>query len=323
MKLSALAAIASGQVVGNPDLTIKGVASVETAQEGDLAFVLEEKHLAEAIASKASALVVPSKLKVEGKTTLVVANPRLAMTQILPLFAKKRKKPTGIHKMAIVPKSCQLSNGVALGPFVVLGENVILGQNTIVLPHTYIGDNTTIGSNCYIHDNVSIYANSNIGNHVVLHSGVRLGVDGYGYIQEDKKHLKIPQIGTVVIEDDVELYANVCISRGTFGATVIGAGTKIDNLTHVAHNCKIGKNCAVVSLVGFAGSVTLGDNVLVAGQAGFNGHITIGDNAIVMAKSGVTKDIPANSLISGFPAQDHKKEIAYQASLRHLAKKNK
>ena len=323
MELSELAAITSGQVVGDQTLTIAGVASVDTSQKGDLAFVLEEKYLAEAIASQASALVVSPQLKVAGKTSLVVKNPRLAMTQILPLFAPKKKKLTGLHKTAIVPKSCQLGAGVALGAFVVLGENVTLGKNTIVLPHTYISDDVVIGNECYIHDNVSIYSGITIGNRVILHSGVRLGVDGYGYVQQGKIHKKIPQIGTVIIEDDVELYANVCVSRGTLGSTTIGSGTKIDNLTHVAHNCKIGKNCAIVSLVGFAGSVTLGDNVLVAGQAGFTGHLTIGDNVVVMAKSGVTKDFPANSSLSGFPAQDHKKEIAHQAFLRQLTKKNK
>jgi len=135
-----------------------------------------------------------------------------------------------------------------------------------------------------------------------------------------KQKIKIPQIGTVIIEDDVEIYANVCISRATLGATIIGAGTKIDNLTHIAHNCKIGKDCAVVSLVGFAGSVTLGDRVYVAGQVGFSGHQTIGEDSIIMARAGVTKNIPARSIVSGFPAQDHQKELNYKASLRRIAK---
>jgi UDP-3-O-[3-hydroxymyristoyl] glucosamine N-acyltransferase len=205
----------------------------------------------------------------------------------------------------------------------VLGENVQIGAGTVVYPHTFIADHISIGKDCVIRDNVSLYACTQVGNKVVLHSGCRIGVDGYGFVPEGEKHVKIPQIGNVVIEDEVEIYANVCVSRATLGSTVIGSGTKIDNLSHVAHNCKIGKNCAIVSLVGFAGSVTLKDHVYVAGQAGFNGHITVGENTVVMAKSGVTKDAPANAMISGFPAQDHRKEIEFQAALRRLAKKAK
>jgi len=305
MKLVELAKLVSGQVVGDANTEIRGVAPVNEAKSGDLVFVLDDRFLASALSSQATAVVASSKAEVKNKPAILTDNPRHAMAKILPLFAVKQKALQGIDKTAVVPKSCKLGKGVAIGPYVVLGENVAIGANATIYPHVWIGDNCFIGKN------------------VVLHSGCRIGVDGFGYVQEKGKHVKIPQIGNVVVEDDVELYANVCVSRATLGSTIIGSGTKIDNLTHVAHNCKIGKNCAVVSLVGFAGSVTLKDNVYVAGQAGFNGHITIGENTVVMAKSGVTKDVPANSLVSGFPAQDHKKEIELRAALRRLAKKAK
>lgn len=304
MKLKTLAQHVAGQVVGDGAINIKSVAPIEEAKNGDLVFVLEKKFLPRALTSKASALVVFDDAKVAGKAAILVKSPRHAMAKILALFAPSKPK-TSIHKTAIVPKSCKIGKDVFLGPFVALGENVVVGDQTI------------------IHSHVTIYDNVKIGKRAIIHSGARIGVDGYGYIQENKKHIKVPQVGTVVIEDDVEVYANVCISRGTIGATIIGAGTKIDNLSHVAHNCKIGKNCAVVSLVGFAGSVTLKDNVYVAGQAGFGGHLTIGENSFVMARAGITKNFPAGSVISGFPAQEHRKEMEFQAALRRLAKKTK
>jgi UDP-3-O-[3-hydroxymyristoyl] glucosamine N-acyltransferase len=323
MKLKKLADLVSGRVVGNGELNIKGVAPLKEAESKDLAFVLDKSFLASAFKSKASALVVSPKTKIKEKTCLLVDNPRLAMAKILPLFAPPRSAPKGIHESAVIPKSCKIGKSVSIGPFVVLDENVSVGDRSIIYPHVYIGKESQIGKDCVIHSNVSVYDGAVIGARVILHSGSRIGVDGYGFAPEGGKYIKIPQIGQVIIEDDVEIYANVCISRATLGQTIIGAGTKIDNLSHVAHNCKIGKNCAIVSLVGFAGSVTLKDHVSVAGQAGFNGHVTVGENTIVMGKAGVTKDISPNSIVSGFPAQDHRKEMEFQAALRHLAKKTK
>jgi len=303
MKLADLAKAVNGIVIGNEDTFVKNLAPIEDATPGCLVFVLEKKLLDQALKSKASAILARSKSPVKGKPAILVDNPRKAMAQILALFASKKKVIKGIHKSAIIPKSSKIGSGTTIGAHVVLGENVKMGKN------------------CFVYPNVTIYADTKIGNNVIIHSGSRIGVDGYGFVQEDGKHKKIPQIGNVIIEDDVEVFANVCISRATLGSTIIGQGTKIDNLTHIAHNCKIGKHCAIVSLVGVAGSVTLEDHVTVAGQVGFNGHITIGENSIIMARSGVTKDVAPNSVVSGFPAQEHRKEMAYRAALRRVAKK--
>jgi UDP-3-O-[3-hydroxymyristoyl] glucosamine N-acyltransferase len=303
VKLKELAQLVSGKITGNGELDIQGVAPLEEAKGGDLAFVLDQKHIPSALKSGASAFIVPPKTKIKGKVVITVDDPRHAMVQILPRFGKKSAVKPNVHETAVIAKSARIGKRVTIYPFVYIGENCEIGDDSVLYP------------------SVTLYDEVKVGKRVVLHSGARIGVDGFGYVQEKGKHIKIPQVGNVIIEDDVEIYSNVCISRATIGSTIISAGTKVDNLSHIAHNCRIGKNCAVVSLVGFAGSVTLKDNVYVAGQAGFNGHITVGENTVVMARAGITKDIPANSLVSGFPAQDHSKEMELQAALRRLAKK--
>lgn len=302
MKLKKLAEIVSGEIVGEAEIEIKRACPVEEAGAGDLVFVLEEKFLAPALASRASALVAPVSVSasVKGKPAILVKNPRLALAKILPLFAPKSKARHSIHKTAVIAASAKIGKRVTIHPFVFIGEEV------------------EIGDDCVIHPSVTIHDRVKVGKRVILHSGARIGVDGFGFVWDEGKYVKIPQIGTVVIEDDVEIYANTCVARGTLGATRIGTGSKIDNLTHVAHNCVFGKHCAITALVGFAGSVTFKDHVSVGGMAGFNGHITVGENTVVMAKAGVTKDIPDNSVISGYPAIDHKKDLEIQALLHKL-----
>lgn len=304
MKLKKLSELVSGSLVGDGETDIKRVSPVDEAGAGDLVFVLEEKYLAPALNSKAGAIIASLNSKIVGKPAVLVKNPRLAMAQILPHFAPKKPAPF-IHPSAVIAKSAKIGKRVTIYPFVYIGE------------HCEIGDDSTI------HSNVSLYDRVKIGKRVILHSGVRIGVDGYGFVWHQGKHVKIPQLGSVMIEDEVEIFANVCISRGTLGTTRIGRGTKIDNLTHIAHNCNIGENCAIVSLVGFAGSVTLKDHVSVGGHAAFNGHITVGENTVVMGKAGVTKDFPPNSILSGFPAQDHSAEMKLQSTIRQMAKKYK
>lgn len=299
MKLSEIAKIVSGVLKEERPTEINGLSLFEKAKQGDLVFVLENKFLEAAEKSDSSALIVSLNYK-GSKPAVLVENPRLAMAQLLPLFSSRPKVKPGINKSAVINK------------------NAIIGKNVSVGPFVYIGENTEIGDNSIIYPNVSIYDNVVIGKNVIVHSGSVLGVDGYGFIPTKEEAIKIPQIGKLIIEDDVEIYAGVCIARGVIGETRIGQGTKIDNLTHIAHNCKIGKHCLITAQVGFAGSVTLGDHVMVAGQSAFNGHITVGDNCVVLGKSGVTKSIPNNSVVSGFPAQEHKKELREQAKLRRL-----
>lgn len=293
-----------GEVRGDPQIKINGVSTIESARPGDLVFVLEKNNLPAALKSQASAVVVPKNFDHGKKSAILVKNPRLALARILKEFSPPLfKVEPGIHPTAVVDKSAKIGRDVSIGAL------------------SYIGPQVEIGEGSVIHPQVTLYPGVKLGKRVIIHSGTRIGLDGFGFTPSGNKHEKIPQIGSVTIGDDVEIYANVTVARGTIGDTVIGRGTKIDCLTHVAHNCVIGEDCAITALVGFAGSVTLGDHVTVGGQAGFNGHITVGENTVVMAKSGVTKDIPANSVVSGFPAIDHKKDLEQQAALRKLISK--
>ena len=300
VKLKKLCEMVSGELAGKADTEIRGVAPIETAGAGDLVFVLEDKFLAPALSSGAAAVVAPLGSKLGDKPGLLVKNPRLAMALLLPQFAPKSKLKPGIHKTAVVADDAKIGRRVTIAPFVYIGSGVEIGDDSVIYPSVTV------------HDNVRI------GRRVIIHAGARIGVDGYGFVWDGNKHRKIPQIGSVAIEDDVEIFANVTVARGTLGTTRIGAGTKIDCLTHVAHNCDLGRDCALTALIGLAGSVNLKDHVSVGGMAGFNGHITVGENTVILAKSGVTKDIPANSVVSGFPAIDHKKDLEIQASLRKL-----
>jgi UDP-3-O-[3-hydroxymyristoyl] glucosamine N-acyltransferase len=300
VKLKKLSELVSGELVGKADTEIRGCAPIEAAGVGDLVFVLEDKFLAPALSSPASAVVAPSGARLGGKPGLLVKNPRLAMAQLLPQFAPKSKRRSGIHKTAVI------------------AENARLGRRVTIYPFVYVGSGVEIGDDSVLYPGVTIYDNVKVGQRVVIHAGARIGVDGFGFVWHQDKYEKVPQVGNVVIEDDVEIYANTCVARATLGTTRIGAGTKIDNLTHIAHNCDIGRNCAITALVGFAGSVNLRDHVSVGGMSGFNGHITVGENTVIMAKSGVTKDLPANSVVSGFPAINHREDLEVQASLRKL-----
>lgn len=301
--LNKLAKLVSGETLGSPATKITGVSEIFNAAEGSLVFVLEPAFLDKALESKATAIVAHKSTKLpEGTTAILVDNPRLALAKILSLFAKPCEVEPGIHKTAVIHKSAKISKTASIGSYTYIGPNVTVGDNTIIYPH------------------VTVYADSAIGKNCIIHAGARIGLDGFGFVPVNGKFEKIPQTGKVIIEDDVEIYSNTCVARGTIGNTIIRRGTKIDTLSHIAHNCDIGEDCAITSLVGFAGSVTLKNHVTVGGQAGFSGHQSVGENTIIMARAGVTKDIPANSVVSGFPAVDHRKEMETQAVIRRLPK---
>jgi len=317
--LKELAKLVDGEIEGDEDLKIKGAARVEEAKEGDITFAVSEKFLHIAEKTPASAVIVPLNIKSSCKSTIKVANPRLAFAKILELFAPPPPKLGEIHPTAKVAKGAKLAPSVTVGPYSVIEEGTVVEEGVYLSSFTYLGRGVKIGKDSFLHPRVTILDGCIVGERVIIHSGAVIGSDGFGFVKkEDGSYYKIPQLGRVVIEDDVEIGANVAIDRATTGETRIGRGTKIDNLVHIAHNVSIGNNVAIVALVGISGSSNIGDGVVLAGQAGVTDHVSIGKNAIVAAKSGVTKDIPPGSFVSGFPARDHTKQKRIKAAVYRL-----
>lgn len=300
ISLGDIAKLVDGQVCGDPSLQIDSVAALEDAKDGDLSFVLDSKNFLAAENSPAKAFVVPKDVSLEKKPFIKVDNPRQALGKILSQFAPLEELSPGIDPRAFIAKGVSLGNRVLIYPLVYIGEDCEIGEDTI------------------IHPNATIYPRTKIGKRCIIHSGCVIGVDGFGFSREGGKFEKIPQIGRVVIEDDVEIYANNSISRGTIGDTVIKKGTKIDNMNHVAHNVKIGADCAITSLNAFGGSSSLGDRVQMSGQCAVAPHVHVGSDSIIMGRTGVTKNLQNESVVLGYPAQDHVKEHKIMALVRRL-----
>jgi UDP-3-O-[3-hydroxymyristoyl] glucosamine N-acyltransferase len=304
-----LAAIIDGFVVGDGNTLICGISSIEDAQFGDVTYAETARLLDTAAKSGASAIIAPQSSPEVQKPTIRVKNPRFAFAQVLRIFAPEPKVYRGIHPTALIAPSVRLGKNVSIHANSIVGENCTIGDNVVVYPFVYIGDDVVIGNNCVIYPQVVLHDSTEIGSGVVIHSGSILGTDGFGYMFIEDRHYKIPQIGQVIVGDDVEIGANVTIDRARTGSTRIGSGTKIDNLVHIGHNCTIGEHCVIVAQVGISGSVELGKGVILAGQVGVKDHITIGDGAIVGAKSGVMGDVPAGAFVSGHYARPHLTEM--------------
>jgi UDP-3-O-[3-hydroxymyristoyl] glucosamine N-acyltransferase len=236
----------------------------------------------------------------------------------MALFKAKPFRNLGVSHQASVSKTCQLSEPVAIHPFVSIGDGVVIEEEVTLCPGVVIGDGCRIGAGSTLHPNVSLYAGVSVGKGVVLHSGTVIGADGFGYVHDGEKQVKIEQSGSVEIGDYVEIGANSCVDRATFGTTVLESHVKLDNLVHVGHNCHIGENTVIVGCVGISGSVTIGKNCVVAGQAGVSDHVTIGDDVIVMQKTAVTKDIPSGSRVGGPYSRDYRSELKIQAVTQKL-----
>jgi UDP-3-O-[3-hydroxymyristoyl] glucosamine N-acyltransferase len=318
MKLAELAHLARADLAGDGDVEITAVAEPGHAHPGALVMVADPDRLPEAEASAASALLVSAGAPATGKPALRARNLRAAFARALAVLHPPARPAPGVHPSAVVAPDAALGPGVTVGPCAVVGEGAAIGAGTAVGAGCVIGDRVRIGEGCTLHPHVTVYPGCLLGDRVIVHSGAVIGSDGFGYATDDGTHIKIPHLGRVVVEDDVEIGANTAIDRATLGETRIGRGAKIDNLVQVAHNVVIGERAIVVAQVGISGSVTVGHDALLAGQAGVADHRAVGPGARVLARAGVTRDVPQGATVSGFPAHDHREELRIQAALRRL-----
>jgi len=320
MTLKEIAELVEGELCGDGNLLIEGVGSLAEAKKGDITFLAGPRYRNQVSKTKASAIIIGQEVELPKIPSIRAKNPYSAFGRVMNLLIPPQKVTPGIDKTSILGKGVKLGKDIAIGAYVVIGDGVVIGDRTAIFPGTYIGDKVLIGKDGLLYPNVTVREEVIIGDNVIIHPGAVIGSDGFGYASEKGKHHKIPQVGTVEIENGVEIGANVTIDRATMGKTVIGEGTKIDNLVQIGHNVTIGKNCVIVSQVGISGSTAIGDNVILAGQAGLVGHINVGDNAIVGAQAGVTKSVPANTTVSGYPAREHRRTQRINAQLIRLPK---
>ena len=292
-----------GKVVGDGSVQLNGFAPADTARPGDLTFAENEDYFARAEKSAASAILVDADYGSSSKVLIRIAKARVATAKVLNVFFPPVQFAPGKHPTAVVASSAQIDPSAHIGPHCVIGERVRIGARTVLEAGNHVGDDSVIGEQSRLFPNVVIYPRTQIGNRVLIHAGTAIGSDGFGYVFHEGAHLKVPQIGNVVIHDDVEIGANVTVDRGALGSTVIGRGTKIDNLVQIAHNVVIGENCILVSQVGIAGSTKLGNYVTLAGQVGLAGHLKIGNQVTVAAQSGVMNHIPDGQKWLGSPAR--------------------
>jgi UDP-3-O-[3-hydroxymyristoyl] glucosamine N-acyltransferase len=323
MKLGELAQRLGAELNGPGDIEITGVAGLREARPGQVAYVADEKHLKDVEASRASAVIAPQGMPAVSLPTLRVRNPRFAFAQALGIFHVPAHTATGISDKAAIGRDVAIGAGPSIHPYAALSDGVVVGDRVTVFPGAYVGPRTKIGDDCVIHANVCIREGVTIGSRVIIHAGAVIGSDGFGFVTEGGRHHKIPQVGGVIIEDDVEIGANCAIDRATLGNTVIKKGTKIDNLVQIAHNVIVGEHCLLASQVGIAGSTTLGNYVVFGGQAGAADHLVIGDRVMAGGRSAVTQDVGPGQVIAGHYAMPVRDWLKVQAVLPKLPEMKK
>ena len=319
--LSDIVTFVSGRYSGAGDVVITGVAPLAEAEEREISFLANPKYAKQLETTRAGAVLVNNDLDGDSPRWVRVDNPYFAMARVVARFFDERPMPKGISVSASIASSAKLGNNVAVGAFSVIDADVVLGDDVTIFPNVTIGKGVTIGDGTIVYPQVSIYFGCKIGRRCIVHSGVVIGSDGYGFAFAEGRHHKIPQIGIVRIEDDVEIGAGTTIDRAALGETVIGEGTKIDNLVQIGHNVKVGKHCLLVSQAGIAGSSELGDYVAMAGQSGLAGHLKVGHRAQIAGKSAVFDDVPDDTKVMGIPAIPSRDFWRREATLKRLSRK--
>jgi UDP-3-O-[3-hydroxymyristoyl] glucosamine N-acyltransferase len=315
--LGELATFLGGELKGPPDLVIRGIAALDRATSQEISFIAQKRYLRLAQQSQAAAFIVSPEWADLPRPLIIVSQPYLAYAQVATLFAPPLRRWPGISDLAFLGPEVESGQEVSIAPLVFIGARARLGDRVTILPGCVIGDEVEIGADSLIYPNVTILEGCRVGERVIIHSGTVIGSDGFGFVPGKTGHVKIPQLGTVVIEDDVEIGANCTIDRGALGETRVGRGVKIDNLVHLAHNVVVGEHSLLVAQVGISGSVKLGKGVVLGGQAGLVGHIELGDGVQVGAKSGVHHSVPAGQTVSGYPARPQQEFLRIAG---HLAK---
>jgi len=318
LTVAELAKQLAGEVTGDAQATLTGFTMIDRAQAGHLTFAETPDYFAAAEASAATAIICGKDSASDKKILIRVANPRIAFAKALAIFFPEPKFAPGIHPSAVIAKSAQVDPTAHIGPHCTIGERVKIGANAVLQASNFIGDDSVLGNETNLFPNVTVYSCSQIGKRVRIHSGTVIGSDGFGYVFDTSFHRKVPQVGNVVIGDDVEIGSNCSVDRGALGATVIGKGTKIDNLVQVAHNVEIGEHCILCAQVGIAGSAKIGSYSVLAGQVGIAGHLKIGNKVTVGSKSGVMHNIPDGEMWLGIPAQPDKQAKRVMIALQRL-----
>jgi len=320
--LQEIASIVGGRVEGDATLEIEGLDNIAGAGAGDLTFAVEP-HIEEAKTCKAAAVMLPEGGENFPKTALYVEDPRAAFAKLLNIFTPQLERPVEVSAKAHIGKDVKLGKNVTIMPFAMVDDHAVIGDNVVLYPHTYIGQYAEIGDDTVIYSSATVREYCRVGKRCVIHSSAVIGSDGFGFTTKDGVHTKVPQVGIAVVEDDVEIGAHDGIDRAAMGATVIGKGTKIDNLVHIGHNCKIGANCLIVAQTGISGSTTVGHNVTFGGQTGTVGHINIGANSVYAGRAGIIGDMPEGVFCAGFPVQPHAEWLRMQALMKRLPEMNK
>jgi len=316
--LQEIALYLGGSVAGDGEILIGGLATLDDAGEGQLTFLANPKYAAKVATTRASAVLLPQGANAHGHNAIFHANPYLAFAKLLTLFYTAPAAPLGVMPGAFVAEGVRMGADVSVYPGVSIGSGAVLGDRVTLHPGVVIYPGAVLGDDVTLYSNVSIRERCRIGNRVIIHDGTVIGSDGFGYAPDGKSWYKIPQIGIVVVEDDVEIGSNSVVDRAALEVTRIGRGTKIDNLVQIAHNCVIGEDCMIVSQVGISGSTQLGSHVIMGGQVGVAGHIKIGDNVMVAAKSGVAASLAANQTVGGIPAIPHREWLKTSMTIPKL-----
>lgn len=307
-----------GRVIGDPATVLTGFAPADRARAGDLTFAESEAFFAKAEQTTAAAIIVSGPFRSERKTLIQVPDARVAFAKALTLFFPEQHPAPGVHPTAVIAPSARIDPTAHIGPHCVVGERARIGPRCVLHAGDFVGEDCQLGEEVILFPNVTLYARTEVGHRVRIHAGAVIGADGFGYVQDNGIHRKVPQIGNVIIGDDVEIGANTTIDRGALGPTIIGRGTKIDNLVMIAHNVEVGEHCLLVGQVGIAGSTKLGNYVVLAGQVGIAGHLRIGNRVTIAAQSGVMHDIPDGEKWLGTPAGPDRETKRQMVALRHL-----